>query len=695
MTSTLKHDSAGFLVGDLLDVNRELLDGQSAGMAVWRGIRSDVKAIARALGVQVRTSGSSAKSQLRATSQSGRSASGPERDASGRFVRQVATPAGRTGSSSSGSTSAQRTATSAAERMQSNARTTTVTTANRSRGQSLGRSATPDAADTRDSMGRFIGGSKGGSGGGASDKRERDTMGMLTSAIGKLGDSIEGADQLDPTIAAMREVKEAISPVGRGFKSLLGRNPESKKEAWYARFLKALTSKKEGTGSAVGAGGKEESGGFLQTLMSSGLTAAFVPVIAAIGAGLLAIAPVLAAALAVAFVAWMAKKALESETGKKAVADFGKGMTEQAQGPVKYAPFGSTAEQVLDASGRNLNDPRRLDRKDAVGTDGRAINDPRRLDLQESVSDIPDPVIDGQAPLKVVTVKRNRLGRIVKDPSLVPTPGAELPPATSIAQSAGRFAGGISKLLGVNGTKRTYENNDGSTEERSGGTVSWRNNNPGNLKLEYAGSDDPTVKTKRTKAQALAEAKKRYEGVVDLDQFGNAIFSTEEAGRTAQAKLLTQTHGRKTIEEMLPKYAIDDVSGKANHKAYANGIYKTADSQGVDLRSKKIGDLNPQEMNALLDGMKKVKGFKVGTISTMGTPASSPTIAVGVARIPSVSIPSSVPERIAPMSDAAIPTQLNNAKQVPVNVSMREPIGQDVGDRSIAHVVSGGLGHIA
>ena len=70
------------------------------------------------------------------------------------------------------------------------------------------------------------------------------------------------------------------------------------------------------------------------------------------------------------------------------------------------------------------------------------------------------------------------------------------------------------------------------------------------------------------------------------------------------------------------------------------------------------------------------------------------TFNASAAHIPPMSIPLSVPERIAPAPDAAIPAQLNNAKQAPVNVSMREPIGQDVGDRSIAHVVSGGLGMV-
>jgi len=145
--------------------------------------------------------------------------------------------------------------------------------------------------------------------------------------------------------------------------------------------------------------------------------------------------------------------------------------------------------------------------------------------------------------------------------------------------------------------------------------VAWRNNNPGNLKFEYAGSADKTVKSKRTKEQALLSAQKAYDGVVDLDQWGNAIFNTEDAGRDAKAKLLTKKHGDKTIEEMLPKYAVSDYSGKADTEAYAAGIHKLAASRGLDLKGKKISDLNPDEFNALMDGMKKVEGFKEGKVS--------------------------------------------------------------------------------
>lgn len=173
----------------------------------------------------------------------------------------------------------------------------------------------------------------------------------------------------------------------------------------------------------------------------------------------------------------------------------------------------------------------------------------------------------------------------------------------------------IVRLIRTQGTTRVFEMEDGSTETREGGTVSWRNNNPGNLKFEYARSADSTVRSTRSKADALTAAQSRYDGVVALDQWGNAIFETETAGRAAKAQLLQRAHGDKTIPEMLSSYARDDYTGKANTQAYTNSVYAEGDRQGVNLRSKKIKDLNSVEFEALLDGMKRVEGFKEGEVT--------------------------------------------------------------------------------
>lgn len=173
-------------------------------------------------------------------------------------------------------------------------------------------------------------------------------------------------------------------------------------------------------------------------------------------------------------------------------------------------------------------------------------------------------------------------------------------------------ASALRRLVAVDGTKRVYELANGQTETRTGGTVAWRNNNPGNLKFEYAGSADKTVKSKRSKEKALSDAQKRYKGVIALDQWGNAVFETMEAGAVAKAKLLKSQHGNKTYQQMLRGYAKSDYSGTTNYGAYEATIKKTASSMGVNLEGKTINQMTDAEFKALAQGMVNAEGVKKG-----------------------------------------------------------------------------------
>ena len=148
---------------------------------------------------------------------------------------------------------------------------------------------------------------------------------------------------------------------------------------------------------------------------------------------------------------------------------------------------------------------------------------------------------------------------------------------------------------------------------KEGGTISWRNNNSGNLKYVFENAVGlGSFKTKRSYKLALKKAQSRNKGVLALDRYGYAVFDTKEHGDLAKAKLLTKKHGNRTIEQMLPKYAITDYSGKANHKAYADSIYATAKKGGLDLKGKKIKEMTEPELLALMQGMEKFEGYKVG-----------------------------------------------------------------------------------
>lgn len=175
----------------------------------------------------------------------------------------------------------------------------------------------------------------------------------------------------------------------------------------------------------------------------------------------------------------------------------------------------------------------------------------------------------------------------------------------------------IVALVEAKGKDRIYEMEDGSVEKWSNGTVAWRNNNPGNLKFEYAGSADKTVKTSRTKEKALSDAQSKYDGIVALDQWGNAVFETLDAGRTAKIKLLTNHFEELTVHQMIRKYSVPDYSGKTNWDSQEATIYKIAEVQGVNLRNKKIADMSEKELSALADGISKFEGWKEGDVTVI------------------------------------------------------------------------------
>lgn len=175
----------------------------------------------------------------------------------------------------------------------------------------------------------------------------------------------------------------------------------------------------------------------------------------------------------------------------------------------------------------------------------------------------------------------------------------------------------ITALVATQGTNRMYELDDGSWLKASGGTVAWRNNNPGNLKFGYHDSADTTVHTKRTKEEALASAQTNYKGVVALDQWGNAVFESYEAGRAAQEKLLTQKMGDKTVEELVKAYSKPDYSGQTHYDSQIKTIYATASAQGIDLHGKTVSELSKKEIDALADGLSKAEGWRVGTVEHM------------------------------------------------------------------------------
>ncbi len=197
----------------------------------------------------------------------------------------------------------------------------------------------------------------------------------------------------------------------------------------------------------------------------------------------------------------------------------------------------------------------------------------------------------------------------------------------------------ITRLVSSVGTTRTLEMEDGSVVTRSGGTVSWRNNNPGNLKFEFSGSADKTVHNPRTREQALDAAQDRYKGIVGLDQWGNAVFENYEAGRAAKIQLLERRFGEKTVEQMLPSYSTADYSGRTHHKEQAAAIFAEGDRQGVDLREKTVGQMSEREREVLADGIRRFEGWRAGEVATTQQPTHAQSAAPVQTQTPSSNAP--------------------------------------------------------
>ncbi|WP_213948476.1 XVIPCD domain-containing protein [Luteibacter sp. dw_328] len=172
----------------------------------------------------------------------------------------------------------------------------------------------------------------------------------------------------------------------------------------------------------------------------------------------------------------------------------------------------------------------------------------------------------------------------------------------------------VDRLVAAYGMTRIYELDDKSWVTAQDGTAAWRHNNPGNLKLEFAGSEQNSS-VHRTKERALESAKHSYDGVIDLDQHGNIVFESYEAGRAAQQKYVELRHADHTVEELIKDYSKPDYSGTVHYDAQAKDIHAVAATEGQDLHGKKVRDMTVAEKGALLDGISHFEYWKAGTVT--------------------------------------------------------------------------------
>ncbi|WP_439412972.1 TIGR02594 family protein [Enterobacter ludwigii] len=139
-----------------------------------------------------------------------------------------------------------------------------------------------------------------------------------------------------------------------------------------------------------------------------------------------------------------------------------------------------------------------------------------------------------------------------------------------------------------------YEANDGSRLLKTGGTLNWRFNNPGNL-----------MATK----DASKQAGRIGSAIVHNPEANKfAIFASISLGENAKNRLLKEQYKDKTIPEVTEKYSPSE--GGNDPVEYANFIMKET---GIP-DNKKVGDLDDEDFGKLLKAISKQEGgLKPGT----------------------------------------------------------------------------------
>ena len=130
-----------------------------------------------------------------------------------------------------------------------------------------------------------------------------------------------------------------------------------------------------------------------------------------------------------------------------------------------------------------------------------------------------------------------------------------------------------------------YTFSNGESIERSGGTIAWRNNNPGCIRY--------TDKTAKMGAIGIAN--------------NFAIFPDEATGmRAIRTLLLSDSYRNLTIDAAINKYA---PSHENNTEHYISVLCRKVNLP----RTTKLCDMNEEQLDCIVKTIRKIEGWVVGT----------------------------------------------------------------------------------
>lgn len=131
-----------------------------------------------------------------------------------------------------------------------------------------------------------------------------------------------------------------------------------------------------------------------------------------------------------------------------------------------------------------------------------------------------------------------------------------------------------------------YIMNTGDSIRRSGGSLAWRNNNPGNL---------------------VYGPKTQGWGAIGKGPRGFAIFPDEQTGRNALDSLLRTSYANMSIVSTIYKYAPPHEN---DVRLYLNRLKGMT---GLNLNTK-IGNLNADQMDKVKEAICVIEGWREGDI---------------------------------------------------------------------------------
>ncbi len=202
-----------------------------------------------------------------------------------------------------------------------------------------------------------------------------------------------------------------------------------------------------------------------------------------------------------------------------------------------------------------------------------------------------DKTVDPDATVAMPDKKATLITELPKDP--IPTPPLVIPDIKASTTPPLWKDGDpivIAKVIDSGPGWLSVFDTKGNKFKFSGGTISWRNNNPGNIVYGPFAAEN---------------------GAINHDYKRFSVFPTYEDGQKAQKKLLfdpSSVYYKLSIVDAIRRYA--PASDGNNPKEYANFVARKV---GIE-RTTPLYKLTDAQQDAMLAAMQKLEGFKPGKI---------------------------------------------------------------------------------